>query len=222
MDSVFAVTTPMAGVDLEVRQGIAVSDAVKAAGAGHLVFSSVASADRGTGIPHFDSKFRIEEHIRNLGVPWTITAPAFFYDNALFPWNAADLQAGRFRQALKPGLKLQQVSVRDIGRFNALVIGQPDRFIGQRIDFAGDELTGPGMAQALSQGIGKPVTYQEQPLEEVRAQFADMATMYEWFDREGFAADIPSLRRDYPEVGWLSFADWAANQDWNRVLAQSA
>ncbi len=45
-----------------------------------------------------------------------------------------------------------------------------------------------------------------------------MATMYEWFDRIGFSADVKSLRVDYPEVDWLSFEQWAAAQDWAQVL----
>ena len=219
MDAVFAVTTPITGVDAEIRHGKAIADAARAAGVGHLVFSSVGDADRETGIPHFDSKYEIEQYVQSLDVPWTITAPAFFYENALFPWNLADLKEGRFRQALKPARKLQQISVGDIGRFNAMVIGRREPFLGKRINISGDELTGVEMAEALSRAIGKPIAYAEQPLEEVRAQFADMATMYEWFGRDGFSAEIEVLRRDYPEVGWVSFAQWAAAQDWSPATA---
>ena len=165
MDAVFAVTTPITGVDAEIRHGKAIADAARAAGVGHLVFSSVGDADRETGIPHFDSKYEIEQYVQSLDVPWTITAPAFFYDNALFPWNLADLKEGRFRQALKPARKLQQISVGDIGRFNALVIGRREPFLGKRINIAGDEVTGLEMAEALSQAIGKPIAYGEQPME---------------------------------------------------------
>ena len=219
MDAVFAMTTPITGVDVEVRHGKAIADAAKAAGVAHLVYSSVGDADRQTGIPHFDSKFEIEQYLRSLDLPWTITAPAYFYDNALFPWNMADLKEGRFRQALNPERKLQQISVRDIGRFNAMVIDRRDPFIGKRINIAGDELTGVEMAASLSKAVGKPISYQEQPLEEVRTQFADMATMYEWFDRDGFTADLNSLRDTYPEIEWDSFDQWAAAQDWSGAAA---
>ena len=218
MDAVFAMTTPFAGVDVEVRHGKAIVDAAKAAGVAHLVYSSVGDADRRTGIPHFDSKYEVEEYLRTLAVPWTITAPAFFYDNVLFPWNLADLKEGRFRQALHAKRKLQQIAVRDIGRFIALVIDREDPFIGRRINISGDEVTGPEMAAVLSQASGRPIAYEEQSLDEVRTQFADMATMYEWFDRVGFSADVKSLRVDYPEVDWLSFEQWAAAQDWAQVL----
>jgi len=49
--------------------------AAKTAGVRHLVYSSVASADQSTGIPHFDSKFEIEQQIKASAVPSTIVAP---------------------------------------------------------------------------------------------------------------------------------------------------
>src|SRR5664279_2007165 len=45
---VFAVTTPYTGVGAETQHGIAIADAAKAAGAPHLVYSSVGGADRNT------------------------------------------------------------------------------------------------------------------------------------------------------------------------------
>ena len=65
VDAVFAMTTPFeAGVDAETAQGVALIDAAAAAGVDHFVYSSVASADKATGVPHFDSKYRVEE-LRN-------------------------------------------------------------------------------------------------------------------------------------------------------------
>ena len=53
-----------AGVEGEVRQGVRLADAAKAAGVEHYVYSSVGSAHRETGIPHFESKWEVEEHVR--------------------------------------------------------------------------------------------------------------------------------------------------------------
>ena len=60
--SLFAMTMPSGGAEAEARQGIAAADAAKTAGV-HLVFTSVGSANRQTGIPHFDSKYEVEKHI---------------------------------------------------------------------------------------------------------------------------------------------------------------
>src|SRR3954463_16812025 len=62
VDAGFAAGTPFeGGPESETRQGIHVADAAKAAGV-YLVYSSVANADRKTGIPHFDSKAEVEKH----------------------------------------------------------------------------------------------------------------------------------------------------------------
>src|SRR5882724_1199296 len=81
--SLFAMTTPSEGTDAETRQGIAATNAAKAAGV-HLVFTSVASANRQTGIPHFDSKYEVEKHIAKVGVRATIPAPVAFRENLYF------------------------------------------------------------------------------------------------------------------------------------------
>jgi uncharacterized protein YbjT (DUF2867 family) len=81
----YAVQTPFqhGGVEGELRQGLAFADAANAAGIQHLVYSSVGSAERQTGIPHFESKYQIEEHIRALGLPHTILRPVFLMENFL-------------------------------------------------------------------------------------------------------------------------------------------
>ena len=82
--SLFAMTTPYeAGTQAETRQGISAADAAKAAGV-HLVFTSVGSANRQTGVPHFDSKYEVEKHIAKIGVRATILAPVYFMDNLYF------------------------------------------------------------------------------------------------------------------------------------------
>ena len=124
--------TPIeAGVDGEAVQGMAMVDAAVASGSPHYVFSSVASADQATGIPHFESKFRVEEHLRRSGLPFTIIAPAYFMDNLLAPWNLDALKSGVFAQALPAGRMLQQVAVADIGAFAAHVVDNRERFMNK-------------------------------------------------------------------------------------------
>ena len=82
--SLFAMTTPFqVGTEAETRQGISAADAAKAAGV-HLVFNSAGSANRKTGVPHFDSKYAIEEHIAKIGVRATVLAPVYFMENLYF------------------------------------------------------------------------------------------------------------------------------------------
>ena len=221
VDAVYVMSTSFEqGVEKETAQGIATTDAAKAAGVGHLVYSSVASADRATGIPHFDSKYRVEKHIVSSGVPYTIIAPVFFMDNLLQPWALPNLRQGKLAQAMPATRSLQQIAVADIGGFAAAVFERRDTVFGRRIDIAGDELTGGEAAAILSEVTTREIRYEGFPPDVLRAQSEDMALMFEWFDTTGYAADINGLRRDFPEVMWHDFEDWARKQDWS-VLDQS-
>jgi uncharacterized protein YbjT (DUF2867 family) len=219
MDAIFIVATPFeAGMEAETRHGIAAADAAKAAGVEHLVYSSVANADKDTGIPHFDSKRRVEEHIEELLIPYTIVAPVYFMDNLLAPWTLPQLKEGRLPMALPSSRLLQQITPSDIATFTALVLENREEFVGRRLDIASDELWGEEVAEVLTQVTGREIYYVELPLEQVRqAMGEDGARMFEWFDRVGYSADIEALRREHPEVGWHTFEEWAKEQDWTAL-----
>jgi uncharacterized protein YbjT (DUF2867 family) len=69
---VFAVqNTWEAGVEREEEQGKRIAQLAKEAGVEHYVYTSVGSAHRNTGIPHFENKWRIEETVRALRSPRT-------------------------------------------------------------------------------------------------------------------------------------------------------
>lgn len=92
---VYSVQDFTVGVQREVRQGTHVADAAKAAAVEHLVYSSVGGAERNTGIPHWDSKWEIEQHIHRLGIPATILRPASFRENYYIPSVEKGLLKGR-------------------------------------------------------------------------------------------------------------------------------
>ena len=200
VDAVYAMTSFFeAGLDAEVRQGRTIVDAVKAAGVENFVYASVGNADQSTGIPHFDSKYEIEKHIKALGLPHAIVAPVYFSENLLTPWTLPGLMQGKLAIPLPPDRTLQQVTVQDIGSFVAVVLQNPDRFQGKRIDIASDELTGTRAAEIISRVTGRQIEYVQQPIEEVYK----------------FSADVEALRRDYPETGWHTFEEWVQAQDWS-------
>ncbi len=221
-DALFAMTTPFeAGIEVETHQGIIVADAAKAAGVKHLVFTSVANADRNTGIPHFESKYKVEQHVKTLGIPYTIIAPVFFMENLTGPWWLPALQGGKLPMALPATRKLQQVALDDIAAFAALVLEQREQFFGKRVDLASDEISGSQAAEILSRVSGRKIEYVELPLAQLQATNEDFARMFDWFNRVGYSADIPGLRRSYPEVGWHTFEAWAKTQNWG-ALTQAA
>jgi uncharacterized protein YbjT (DUF2867 family) len=216
VDAVFLMGDSVeAGPEEETRQGIIAAEAVKDAGVGHLVYSSVADANKKTAIPHFDSKYLVERHIAGLGIPYTISAPASFMENIVAPWSIGPLRQGTYAFPMPPKRVIQLIAVADIGAFVAALIERRDQVFGKRFDLAGDELSGEQQAKILSDAIGRPINYQEIPLAAARQQSEDVAIMFEWFDRVGADADIAALRRDFSEVRWHGFADWAREFDWS-------
>jgi len=210
-----------AGTEEETRQGIIAAEAAKSAGVGHLIYSSVADANKKTGIPHFDSKYLVEKHVAGLGIPYTISAPVAFMENAVMPMSIGGLRQGVHAFPMPPKRVLQLVALADIGTFVAALAERRERVFGKRFDFAGDELSGEEQAKILSQAIGRPVNYQEIPLAAVRQINEDLALMAGWLDRVGYDVDIAALQREFPDVRWHSFADWARAFDWS-VLGQAS
>ena len=210
VDAVFAMTTPFeAGVDAETAQGVALVDAAAAAGVDHFVYSSVASAAEATGVPHFDSKYGVEEHLAASDLRWSVIAPVYFMDNLFLPDMLSGLKDGTYAIALPTDLPLQQIATEDIGAFAAHVLANPEEFAGKRIDIAGDELSSRQSADVLAGILGKPISVVEVPIDGIRSFSEDLALMYEWFVSTGYVADIEGLRSSYPEVGWTRFEEWA-------------
>jgi len=218
--SFFAMTTPFeVGTQAEMRQGISAVDAAKAAGV-HLLFNSAGSANRKTGVPHFDSKYAIEEHIAKIGVRATVLAPVYFMENLYF--GKEQLTKGVYASPLPPTRRLAQVAVADIGAVAVRLLENPDRFAGRRFDLGGDELTGNEAIAVLSRITGRPFTYFQVPLDVIRQRMGeDGAKMYEWFDRVGYTFDRAALRREFPDVAFHDFESWAKAQGW-KTLLQSA
>ena len=218
-DSLFAVTTPF-GTDTatDVRQGKALVDAAAEVRLGHVVFTSAAHADRGTGIPHYESKHLVEQYLHAAGVPWTVIAPAAFMDNYASGWTLDGRRDGTFAWPMPGDRPLTLIPASDIGAFAALILQRRDEFTSRRIDIASDERTPSQMAEILADAIGRQVAHQEVPIAQVKTRSADLAAMFEYFTTIGLDVDVAALRRDYPEVGWHSFNDWAHAQNWPALL----
>lgn len=202
---VFSVQTPYgSSVEAEVRNGIAMIDAAHSSEVDHFIYSSVGSADQKTGIPHFDSKFQIEEHLRASGMHYTILRPVYFMENWLTMKDA--IAGGVLKMPLKKETILQQISVDDIAAWAAMALEHPGKWQGRAIDIAGDELFIDQTAQTLN------ATYSEIPWEDFEKQAgAEMTTMFRWFETTGYHADITELRQDFPDL--MSLERWR-NKYW--------
>lgn len=205
VDGAYALTTPFEdGPEAEIAQGRTILDAALAAQVPHLVFSSVADADQHTGIPHFDSKAMVEAALAQSGLSYTIVGPSYFYDNMLGGLDA--IKAGVFELPLPADAPLQQLSRRDLGRFVATVLNDPDPVRGARIDIASDEPTGRQMTAALAETLGRPVELVTRDPALIASD--DMRAMFTFLASGGYTVDIAALHAQYPQIGWQSFTDW--------------
>ena len=197
----------------EVRQGKNFADAAKAAGVEHFVYSSVGSADEKTGIPHFESKFRIEEHIKTIGLDYTILRPVSFMEG----WDQEEIVEGRLVHALDPDVPQQYIAVEDIGVFAAMAFDDPARWLGRELDIAGDELTMTELAGIFTRVTGKRVVYSQVPWTELEPAWgAELTTMFRWFNDVGYSADVDALRVEHPGLQtveeFLRASGWAPDQ----------
>ena len=207
---VFAVqNTWEAGIEGEEEQGKRLAKVARDKGVQHFVYTSVGSANRRTGIPHFENKFRVEETVKQLKFPsHVILRPVFFMENLPSPWF---LNGDKLTTALKPETKLQMVAVDDIGKFSAAAFVEADKFKGAEIEYAGDAVTMAEAAAAVSELTGKTVTYQPIPIAAVRQNSEDFALMLEWFDAVGYNADIPSLESRWG-IRPITLKQWVRTQ----------
>lgn len=152
-------------------------------GVEQFVFSGIGSHDKETGIPHFDSAAEIDEHIRELDLPFTILKPVFFFEN--FEAFAEDIvEESTLALPLAKGVSLQMVSNDDLGHAAAVALENPDEFIGEAIDLAGDEKTLEETASVLSEVTGVDVEAVHVPIEDAYESFGEEFTvMCEWFQR---------------------------------------
>jgi uncharacterized protein YbjT (DUF2867 family) len=205
---VFSVQPPgIAGSGVEpadeIRMGCDLADAAKAAGVGHFIYTSAAGADRDPGVPHFETKWAIERHVRAIGLPATILRPGTFMELVFSPYVAFGRDGLSF--VFRADLKLPFIAVADIGILAALAFTRPGDFIGRALDIAGDELSFGEAAAAIGQAVGRPLPYRPFP-DEVLAANPFLTALVRFGERRNFTVDIAGLRALHP--GLQSFATW--------------
>lgn len=181
----------------------------------HLVYSSV---DRGgersinnpTDIPHFISKHHIEHHLINStkggDMTWTILRPVAFMDN--FDGFPGKVFATAWRVVVK-SRPLQIIATEDIGVFAANAFLKPQENTNRAISLAGDELTYDQMAEVFQTATKSPVpTTWTFLVRIILWLIKDLGTMFTFFEKEGYGADVKALKKEHPELmdleAWLN------------------
>jgi len=205
------------GARREVQQGKNLADVAKKGGVEHFVYSSVGGAERNTGITHWETKWVVEKHVRSLNLPVTILRPASFMETYHITEVEIGLLKGKLADPIRGDKPYQTIATDDIGAFAALAFERPKDFIGLDLEIAGSELTNIDAAKVFSRVLNRPVKFQKLPLPIVRLVLGkEFYEMFHWFNSKGYQANIPELRRRYPEVRLHSLEDWLREDGWDK------
>lgn len=192
----------------EVRYGTEIANTAVESGVQHLVYSSTgAVGNEPTGMGHFDSKARIEAHIRTLAITATIIRPVAFMEMLLMPGFGLDQD--RFNFFVRPDQAMQFLAVQDIGRIVAAIFGDAKRFGGATIEIASDTVTGRELGALFTEAAGRPIIYSRFPDEVLTANpFLRKLTDLTDAGRLTGNADLETLREITPDL--QSFRSWLA------------
>ncbi|GAA6042164.1 hypothetical protein JCM8097_004993 [Rhodosporidiobolus ruineniae] len=208
VQSAFLVTPPLGTKQSmpEDEQGINFVNAAKATSLPFMVFTSVSDATPTCTVPHFETKARVEEALKESGIPHAVVAPVAFMDN--FPKQsgfATAMAMGLFDAALK-GKELQLVAVDDIGYVAAQALASPSAYAGRHLKLAGDSLTMSQVRSIYSRVENKSAWKAWLPGFVVNFLPYDFKMMMRFFHDKGYSADVEGLRREYP--GLRTFEQW--------------
>jgi uncharacterized protein YbjT (DUF2867 family) len=208
---VYNVQNPMiSGFDAEVEQGRTVAEAAKAAGVEHVVYGA-AGIGRKTGIPSWDSKVEIEQHMNELGLPLTVLRPNAFMelmtDKAYYPnvaiWHVMVKLMGGDRN-------VPWLAVDDLGAIAARVFAEPGNFVGRAIPLASELRSLDETRQIWSEVYGKPPSKFPMPVFIFQriAGFAgkDLPTMWRWLRTNEIPEDTEPTRDIHPDA--LTLRQW--------------
>jgi uncharacterized protein YbjT (DUF2867 family) len=190
--------TQIAGFDGEVAQGRNVGDAAKAAGVQHVVCGS-AGMGKPTGVPSWDSKVLIADHMRQLGLPLTILRPMAFMelmtDKDFYPqvsvWHVMPKLMGWDRP-------LPWLAADDVGVIGAAAFADPVRFVGQDIPLAGDVKTLDDCRRLWTERGSRPRGFPMPTWLFQRVAGADLTTMWRWLRTEEVPLDTGPTRAIHP------------------------
>jgi uncharacterized protein YbjT (DUF2867 family) len=198
------------GFDREVAQGRNVADAASVSGMRHLVYGSAGPGKRYTGVGSWDSKLPVEEHIQNVGVPFTILRPMAFMElmthKPFFPpmgtWRIMPRLTG-------DDLPIPWLSVSDLGSITAMAFDRPDEFVGKEVMLAGDVATLAECRGAYTEVTGRPPRTFPMPIWLFdRFTRKDPTTMWRWLRTGDVPLDTGPTRAILP--GALTIREWLA------------
>ena len=209
VDGVFSVIDFKQGPVRETRQGIDLADCATDNGVKHFLYSSVIGADANTGIPHWESKCRIETHIKQTGLRYTIIRPSSLFENFLIPQVKSRLLKGKLVTPTHKNKVQQYISAEDIGKISTMIFMNTEKYNNQTITIGAEQMDGLQLAAVFSKVWSKSISYQQLPGIITRlAMGKDLYKMFSWINKNDalFVKDLAAFKNQFP--GLLSLEQW--------------
>ncbi|MEO7802233.1 MAG: NmrA/HSCARG family protein [Ginsengibacter sp.] len=206
---IFSVQTFEKGVEKEINQGITLATLGKEIGVTHFLYSSVFGANLNTGVPHMDSKLKIENHIKQIGLPFTIIRPTSLYENFLIPQVKKGILKGKLVQPINRDTIQQYIAAEDIGKAAAKIFQNRDTYLGKTIPLATEQLSPQEIADIFSNVLNKKIEYQKLPVLITRLFLGTkLYKMFKWMNEESsfLKEDIESTQKEFPNL--TSLKSW--------------
>ena len=210
---VYGVQNPfIGGPEAEVSQGKNVAEVAKDVGVEHLVYGSAGTGRKGTGVPSWETKLQVEDHMKALGLPLTILRPTAFMElmthKKFFPPVAAWQVMPRLMGSSR---RLPWLCTEDLGVIAARAFADPHSFVGKDLTLASDVRSLDECRSIYREVIGRNPRHVPMPVwlfERFGFVGKDLTTMWRWLRTGEVDLDTSRTRAIHPEAltvgGWLS------------------
>lgn len=200
------------GVEKEISQGLLLTDLAKERGVRHFVYSSVVGCDMHTGIPHWESKFKIEKHIQSSGMDYTILRPASLYENLLLSQVKSRILKGKLVLPTKADKVQEFIGADDIGLISTAIFANTTHYTGKIIPLAAEKMDGNQLAALFAQVLNRKMKFSTLPGFITRLALGkDLFKMFRWVNNNDvlFVKDIEALKNEFP--GMTPLSKWIEN-----------
>jgi len=200
---VFSMQTYAHGIDKELIQGIQLANFAKENGIKHFLYTSISGCDQHTGIPHWEIKHQIENHIKAIGLPYTIIRPVSFYQNFLFPQVSSRINKGKLVTPTAKNKIMQFVSAEDVGAISATIFEQPEKYLRRTITIGTEQMDMQKVAETFSKVLGRQIRYQQLPGIITRLVMGkNLHKMFNWCNKNDclFIKDMDGVKTEFPDL----------------------
>jgi uncharacterized protein YbjT (DUF2867 family) len=188
----------------EVTMGQVAIAAARSAGVEHFCYHSVLHPQVEV-MPHHWEKMRVEAHLFESGLRYTILQPTAYMQNVLAHWDQI-WEQGTYPVPYVVETQLSMVDLEDVAQVAAIVLTEPGH-AGATYELVGEgAMAQPGVAKVLSQQLGRLVRAEVVPLDvweqQARAaglgdyQVETLLKMFRYYEQYGFWGNPRVL-------GWL-------------------